>query len=119
MQALRTASTLARLVLVMFALSLGAAAASPLFKRGAIELVCSGGGMKWQSTDSDSHGGSSGSIPDCPLCVSPGAPPPVVTMAGKVAAPSLAPRPFCVASPLARAATGPLPARGPPALVPL
>ncbi len=118
MQSLRHAKTLARLVLVWFALSLGAAVASPLVNPQAIELICSGSGaMKLLVKSSDDSKASAISHTlDCPLCASIAAPPP----ASKVSAEPAQPLAYEAASippaPIAARTAAPLPARGPPTL---
>ena len=120
MQSLRTATTLARLVLVWFTLALGVAIASPLVNPKAMELVCSGSGAMKLIVKSDDGSGGSAQVGshtlDCSLCATPGAPPPaVVTL-------PIAPSALAYATqsiPSARIAAltaAPLPARGPPKL---
>lgn len=113
MQALRNAALLTRFVLVWFALSIGVAVASPVFKPQAMELVCSGGGaMKLLLKDADGEAGASGVTLDCPLCASL-APPPVPFEA--VSVQPVAPAAWLPhADPAALAGAAPPPARGPP-----
>ena len=116
LQTLRNARLIARLVLVWFALALGAAIASPLVSPKAMELVCSGSGaMKLLVKADDGSTEISTHALDCPLCTSLGAPPPVA----RTDAPSAQPLAHVLRTiPAARIAalTGaPLPARGPPA----
>jgi hypothetical protein len=74
---MRHTNLLARIVLVWFVLSLGAAMASPVLRPQALALVCSGlGAVKLVAASDD------GSVPavsvhtmDCALCFAPGAPP--------------------------------------------
>lgn len=80
MQTLRNAHSIARLVLVWFALSMGVAVASPLVHSQAMELVCTGAGMmKFVKLGADAT-----VVPerqttlDCPLCANLAAPPPAV-----------------------------------------
>lgn len=75
MQALRNASSLARFVLVWFALAIGAAVASPVIKPQAIELICSGGAIKLLGSSDDGGETAAGHTLDCPLCASLAAPP--------------------------------------------
>ena len=117
MQTLRSAQLLARLVLVWFALSLGAAIVSPLVQPRAMELVCSAGGaVKLLLKNEDGAGERSALSPDCSLCNAPAAPPPV---AGPAAEP---PQPLShvlgrlPAARIAWLTAAPLPARGPPPL---
>ena len=77
LQSLRNAHRLTRLVLVWFALSLGVAVASPILNPQASELICSGAGvMKLIVMTDDGANEVSGSMLDCPLCATGGAPPP-------------------------------------------
>ncbi len=115
MQTLRLARSLARLVLVWFALALGAAIASPFVQPKSIELVCaSGGAMKLIVKSADGSEAASSHTLDCPLCATVSAPPPA--FAPVTAAPSSlahALRPLAAAHIAGRAAA-PLPPRGPP-----
>jgi hypothetical protein len=114
MQALRNASFFARLVLAWFALSLGAALASPLVKPVGVELVCSGAGaLKLLVQDSHGHHSPGTHTLDCPLCAV-NAPPPV---AHAVASPPLAAQQAVrsvASSRVAAQTAAPPPARGPP-----
>ena len=78
MQSLRNVHLIARLVLVWFALSLGAAIASPLVAPKATLLVCSGASVKVvvQGADGDVADRGAATL-DCPLCAVMNAPPPV------------------------------------------
>ena len=83
MQALRNASFLARLVLAWFALSLGAAVASPVLHPQGVQLVCSAGGaLKLVLPADDGQAPQVRSGMDCPLCVSVDAPPAAQWAAG-------------------------------------
>ena len=118
MHALRTAHTLARLVLVWFVLSLGVAIASPVVNPQAMELVCSSAGAVKVVVKTDDGAQEMGaSHLDCPLCVLTGAPPPAPAV---VQLPQPQPLGHALQSiPSARiaaATAAPLPARGPPAL---
>ena len=116
MQFLRNAHILARFVLVWFALSIGAAVASPLIKPQDILLICTGSGaMKVLVTADD------GSIQevasramDCPLCMTPGAPPPVARVMAEPAQPLGYALQGIPAAHIAWLTAAPLPARGPP-----
>jgi hypothetical protein len=117
LQHLRNATWIARLVLVWFALSMGAAVASPLVNPQATELICSGSGvMKVLVKNAD---GSSTEVvsrmADCPLCASVSAPPP----AAQVVTEPLQPLGFVLqsipAAHIAALTAAPPPARGPPA----
>jgi len=79
LQTLRNAHHLTRLVLVWFALFVGAAVASPLVKPEAVHLVCSAiGGVKLVQADAagaDVDGVVSHTALDCPACLPLIAPP--------------------------------------------
>jgi hypothetical protein len=78
MQPRRDARLIARLVLVWFALSLGAAIASPLVAPRATSLVCSGASVKMIVQGADGEMAEIGhSTLDCPLCAVMNAPPPL------------------------------------------
>ncbi|WPH13525.1 DUF2946 family protein [Variovorax paradoxus] len=107
-----------RWVLLWFALSIGAAVASPIVHPQAVELVCSSAGsIKVVVHTEDGVQEMGASHMDCPLCVLTGAPPPSPSAAafdlplplGRVVQSIPAAR-------LAAATAAPLPARGPPAL---
>jgi len=117
MQTLRNARLLTRLVLVWFALFIGASVAAPLVHPQTSQMVCSAMGM--QMVASDDGAGDSGSQPsgsmDCPLCVHVIAPP--VPVAGDFDLSSAladALRPTAAAH-IAWLTGSPLPPRGPPA----
>lgn len=109
---------LIRWVLLWFALSLGAAVASPLVHPQAVELVCSSAGTVKAIvyTDDGAQELGMGHL-DCPLCVLAGAPPatPVVELPVFMP-PDHAVRPTPSAHVAAATAGAPLPARGPPSL---
>lgn len=109
---------LGRLVLCWFALSLGAAIASPLLSPRAMELVCSSAGVMKIVVKSDDGVQEMGAAHlDCPMCMPLAAPPPVAA-SGAAAPPSPlshALRPV-VAAHIAAITAAPLPARGPPSL---
>lgn len=71
MHALRASTTLARLVLACFWLTLGVAMASPLIAPRAMEMVCSdGGAMKFVVVDQDQDASATGQhLLDCALCL--------------------------------------------------
>ncbi|AEG94758.1 hypothetical protein [Ramlibacter tataouinensis] len=113
MHALRNARRLARLVLAWFALSLGAALASPVVQPQGVELVCAGGVMKLMTVDEGGPAGASQAL-DCPLCTPAGAPPAPAPVAAAMPLPlghALQPIP---AARIAALTAAPLPARGPP-----
>ncbi len=109
---------LGRLVLLWFALSLGAAIASPIVHPQALQLVCSSAGTVKVVVQSEEGVQPPGvGHLDCPLCQLPGGglpPAPVLPLAAVAPADAAA-----LAHPMAprsRLAAAPLPARGPPAL---
>lgn len=115
MQTLRNAKSVARFVLVWFALTVGAAIASPLIHPQSFEMICSGSGvMKMLPKTDDGTAPMSGLTLDCPLCVALGAPPSVM---GPAAAPHQVLSYALKATPAAHIAArtaAPPPARGPP-----
>ncbi|MEN9539644.1 MAG: hypothetical protein RLZZ126_1879 [Pseudomonadota bacterium] len=119
LQHLRQARGLVRLVLLWFALSLGAAMASPWVSPQGMQLVCSAsGGMKLLQTQADGAVTevSGSSAMDCPLCSSLAPPQPPTADLPEPAQPL---GHMAQAIPAARLATltrAPLPARGPPPL---
>lgn len=116
MQTLRRAHTLARFVLVWFALSIGVAIASPIVKPQAMELICSSSGaMKVLVKTADGAKELSGHTLDCPLCATLSAPPPVVRQTTEPVQPLAHVLQSIPAAHTAALAAAPLPARGPPA----
>lgn len=118
LQTLRNAQMLTRLVLVWFALFMGAAVASPLVKPQATEMVCTAmGSMKLVQADADDAGATASlhTALDCPDCLPLIAPAlataPVVLPPGGLAH-VLQPRP---AARLASLLGQPWQARAPPA----
>nr|WP_315188248.1 DUF2946 domain-containing protein [uncultured Albidiferax sp.] len=109
------ARRLARWVLLCFALSLGVAIASPLTHPQAMELVCSSGGsVKLLVTAPDGSTQVVSQMGDCPLCITPAAPPPSASgMVEPIQPLSYALRSIPAAH-IAYATAAPLPARGPP-----
>lgn len=117
MSCLRHAHRLGRFVLLWFALSLGAAIASPIVHPQAMELVCSSVGTIKVMVQGEEGAQDLGATHlDCPLCLLTGAPPP----ARLTALPHPLPLAHAVqpipAARIAAATAAPLPARGPPAL---
>lgn len=115
MQTLRNAHTLARLVLLWFALSLGAAVAAPLIQPQALQLVCSAPGnvkLVAASAEGQATDPSSPAL-HCPLCAAVGALPPLAMVQFGAAVPQahapvprdtgLHPTPACATPPPARA----------------
>ena len=117
LQTLREARFITRLVLVWFALFIGASVASPLVKPQATQIVCSAmGGMKMVMGDDAGDGQTSSGGMDCPLCAHVSAPPPVAVPGFEpVSALAHALRPIPAAH-IAWLTGSPLPPRGPPAL---
>lgn len=117
LQFLRNAHLIARFVLVWFALSIGAAIASPLVKPQAMELICSGAGVMkvLVKTEQGSKEVVSYAL-DCPLCASISAPPPPpVHLSCEPAQPLAYLLQSIPAAHIASLTAAPLPARGPPA----
>jgi hypothetical protein len=90
LQSLRNAPSLAKLALLWFALTLGAAVASPLVNPQTELVICTGAGMLKvvladDGTVSTAATSDSGDTLFCPLCLVAGAPPSVVL--SKVSAP--------------------------------
>lgn len=106
----------ARFILVWFALSVGAAIASPWIKPQPMQIVCSGASSMLVAVDGDdaSHPGGSQRL-DCPACLFFHAPATVASITVPAAPESAA---FVVQAiapdPIALASAAPLPARGPP-----
>ncbi|MBD8049844.1 DUF2946 family protein [Limnohabitans radicicola] len=117
LQTLRNAHFITRLVLVWFALFIGASVASPLIKPQASQMVCSAmGGMKMVMTDDSGDNQTLSGGMDCPLCAHVSAPPPAaVSGFESVSALAHALRPIPAAH-IAWLTGSPLPPRGPPAL---
>jgi hypothetical protein len=113
MQRLRSAHSLARLVLAWFGLVLGLAAAAPLVQPTGLQVVCSPAGVKLVAPSDGGEGPASVSGLDCPLCMVV-APPPVRTAATPPHPGVAAPQAIRAGRVAARPAA-PLPARGPPA----
>lgn len=111
----RHAPRFARFVLVWFALSIGAAVASPVIKPQPMELICTGSGAMKVLIQTDEGLQELVTVSmDCPLCCTVGAPPPA-------SSPNVAPLlPLAYlshgipAANLASLTAAPLPARGPP-----
>jgi hypothetical protein len=108
---------LIRWALLWFALSLGAAIASPMVHPVSMELVCSASGSVKAivHTDDGAHELGTGHL-DCPLCVLGGAPP----AAPGVSLPAVVPAVHAAApiahTHIAAITAAPPPARGPPPL---
>lgn len=114
LSALRSCRLLLRLALAWFVLSIGVAAASPLVRPQAIELVCSGGAFKLLiKTDEGVKSASSHTL-DCPLCIVGGAPPPHPAVARSAHAPQAGDAPTPHATHHRAPTAAPLLARAPP-----
>lgn len=116
MHTLRASSSLIRLVLAWFALTLGVAMASPLVQPQVMELVCADGGLKLVVLGDDGQASAAGPHTlECPACLPASlSPPPALGQTARPqAAEGVQPRhPPAAHVTLAGAA---LPARGPPA----
>lgn len=117
LQTLRNARWLTRLVLVWFALFIGAAVASPMVKPVAGQMVCSTmGGMKMVMDGEDGKSTQSSASMDCPLCapmITPPSPEARAVEPPGALAHALQTLP---AAHLAGLTGAPLPPRGPPVL---
>lgn len=113
----RPGSSLIRWILLWFALSLGAAIASPVVHPQTLELVCSATGSVKAVVHTDDGAQELGAgHMDCPLCVLAGAPPATPTVVLPTPLPlAHAVQPIPSAR-IAAATAAPLPARGPPSL---
>jgi len=116
LQTLREARFITRLVLVWFALFIGASVASPLVKPQSTQMVCSAmGGMKMVTGDDAGDSQTVATSMDCPLCAHVSAPPvPEAVGLAPVSALAHALRPIPSAH-IAWLTGSPLPPRGPPA----
>ena len=117
LQTLRNARWLTRLVLVWFALFIGAAIASPMVKPVAGQMVCTAmGGMKMVVDGEDGQASQPSASMDCPLCA-PMITPPAPQARAFEPPSTLAHVLQTIASAHIAGLTGaPLPPRGPPAL---
>lgn len=117
LQTLRNARWLTRLVLVWFALFIGAAVASPMVKPVAGQMVCSTmGGMKMVMDGEDGKSTQPSASMDCPLCapmITPPSPEARAVEPPSALAHALQTLP---AAHLAGLTGAPLPPRGPPVL---
>ena len=117
MDYLRQTKTLARLVLVWFALSLGVAMASSLVAPKSTELVCTSGGMlKLVAVDGTDSAVPSHGTMDCALCLPVALPPAPCTVQLAQPSPLSHALQATAAAHIASATGPPLPSRGPPAL---
>lgn len=118
MQALRTFRFLHLTVLLWFAMTLGAAIATPIIKPALFDVICSGAGaVKIVVHDQDSSAGDTDRmVMDCPLCFAPVGLMPTPTMVTRTSDPLAYVLKSIPAARLAAATLAPLPARGPPSL---
>ena len=117
LQTLRQSRWITRLVLVWFALFIGAAVASPLVKPVSGQMVCTAmGGMKMVMDGDDGNAAQPSASMDCPLCAPMMTPP--SPQARAVEPPSALAHALQTlpAARIAGLAGAPLPPRGPPAL---
>ncbi|WP_311224285.1 MULTISPECIES: hypothetical protein [unclassified Acidovorax] len=119
MQALRTSSLLARLVLAWFMLTVGTAIASPIVHPQAMQLVCATGStVKLVVVGEDGNAVEMGhQTLDCAMCLGAGAPPPQESIHAAYSEPLAHALKPVVAANIAALVGAPLPARGPPALL--
>ena len=117
MQTLRNARWITRLVLVWFALFIGAAVVSPMVKPVQGQMVCSAmGGMKMVMDSEDGQPPQASASMDCPLCA-PVTPPPAPQAQTLEPPSALAHVLQTIPSAHLAGLTGaPLPPRGPPTL---
>ena len=121
MNRLRSALQVTRFVLVWFALSIGAAVASPWVHPKAMDWVCSGSGaMKWVVVDDAADSDAAATVVqhtlDCPMCASFTAPLPLTRVPSWTASPLAQALQPLTAAHIAAATAPPLPSRGPPVL---
>ena len=118
MHALRTSSTLARLVLAWLLLTLGVAVAAPLVQPQAMEIVCStGAGAKVVFVASDDEAPLvAPATLECLLCLGASAPPAAIALPTLGPVPEAQPPALRSAVRIVATHGAPLPARGPPTL---
>lgn len=116
MFSLRHLRLLTGLLLAWFALSVGAAIASPWVQPQALQWICSGTGeMKMLLSSDDGAPELRGHTLDCPLCLHLGSvPPPPAWALTRLAPPPTLALLSAALAPLAARTAAPLPARGPP-----
>jgi hypothetical protein len=125
MQHLRHAKKITRLVLAWFVLSIGAAVAAPLLTSQDAVSICSANGMLFvtpggDTLDVEGLPGRASPKLKCPLCLLLDAPPHLLDISHRVVHLTTATPLQHTSSeaPLASPCAAPLPARGPPAIVP-
>ncbi|GGX17480.1 hypothetical protein GCM10007242_25250 [Pigmentiphaga litoralis] len=119
MHALRTFRFLHLTVLLWFAMTLGAAIASPIIKPALFDVICSGSGVVKiivHDQDSSSAGDGDRMVMDCPLCFAPVGLMPTPVLVAQTSDPLAYVLKSIPAARLAAATLAPLPARGPPSL---
>jgi hypothetical protein len=119
LQSLRNAPSLAKLALLWFALTLGAAVASPLVNPQTELVICTGAGMLKvvladDGTVSTAATSDSGDTLFCPLCLVAGAPPSVVLSKVSTPQPLAHALQGVPAAIIAARTAAPPPARAPP-----
>ncbi len=115
MQTLRTTPYIARLVLVWFALFVGASVAAPWVNPSEVQLVCSASGnMLLVSSSDDGTELQTTSGMDCPLCASTLSLPLHQHVAGDKPIAQAHSRVPLVVHDVAMGSAPPLPSRGPP-----
>ena len=115
MHTLRNSKLIAKLVLVWFALFLGSAIASTIFKPESLQMVCTAsGGMKMVDMTGDDGELKASASMDCPLCASVTAPPPTLTVQFEKFSPLAHALHLIAAAHIASVTAPPLPSRGPP-----
>lgn len=115
MHTLRNTPWLARLALLWFALTLGAAAASPLISPQNELVICTAVGMVKVVLNADGSVSTSPSPGvNCPLCVGGGAPPVLVTLTFQSAPPLSHVQRRVPTAPRVALTAAPPPSRGPP-----
>ncbi|MDY0105422.1 DUF2946 domain-containing protein [Achromobacter sp.] len=116
MHALRTSSTLIRLVLAWFALTLGVAMASPIVAPKTMEMICSdGGAMRVIVVDKNGDVVEAGQYTlDCAMCLPASLPASIVTQSMSQPEPLAHALASIEAARIAALVGAPLPPRGPP-----
>lgn len=113
----QTHKNIARLVLVWFALFIGAAIAAPIVHPTETQMVCSSmGGMKMVAVDNEGADANTATSMDCPLCAGVAMPfQPAWVWFEKPSALAHSLQPIAAAH-IASVTAPPLPSRGPPAI---
>lgn len=119
LQSLRNAPWLAKLALLWFAMTLGAAVASPLVNPQTELVICTGAGMLKvvladDGTVTTAATSDSGDTLFCPLCLVAGAPPPAVSSTVAAPQPLAHALQGIPAAIIAARTAAPPPARAPP-----